>query len=169
MQGNQVPSQDAISIPRPAQVWLLCRWGLSPVLQAAVGMAPDLRSSAWVVPVGSVQASLSTRQPKYLTHDLHPNPLSCLTFPLPDLEGGRTKLAPSPHSFHSTCLLGSMPPLPLTITAAQRRPAPIPRSSPELVPVLREGVRQCLRQQCEQTVRILHAKVAQKSYGNEKR
>ncbi|KAH0501728.1 Recombining binding protein suppressor of hairless-like protein [Microtus ochrogaster] len=43
------------------------------------------------------------------------------------------------------------------------------RSPPEHATILREGVRTCLQQRCEQTVWILHAKVAQKSYGNEKR
>ncbi|KAK7827792.1 hypothetical protein U0070_019616 [Myodes glareolus] len=43
------------------------------------------------------------------------------------------------------------------------------RSPPEHATILREGVRACLQQRCEQTVWILHAKVAQKSYGNEKR
>ncbi|OWK02913.1 RBPJL, partial [Cervus elaphus hippelaphus] len=37
-------------------------------------------------------------------------------------------------------------------------PPPSPRSASEPSAVLREGVRRCLQQQCEQTVRILHAK-----------
>ncbi|KAM8920242.1 LOW QUALITY PROTEIN: recombining binding protein suppressor of hairless-like protein [Lycaon pictus] len=77
------------------------------------------------------------------------------------------RLLPGPASEGAAGLLRSAAPC----RSEERAWALVPRkgSSPELVPVLREGVRQCLRQQCEQTVRILHAKVAQKSYGNEKR
>lgn len=39
-----------------------------------MGVEPDPRSGAWVVLGGSVQASLSTTQPKYLAHDLHASP-----------------------------------------------------------------------------------------------
>ncbi|XP_060086880.1 recombining binding protein suppressor of hairless-like protein isoform X1 [Heteronotia binoei] len=43
------------------------------------------------------------------------------------------------------------------------------RSSPEQIDPIRDGVRRYLQLPCDQTVLILHAKVAQKSYGNEKR
>lgn len=64
--------------------------------------------------------------------------------------------------------LSFVPVQPLTLPVAGC-PIPIPRSPPEHATILREGVRACLQQRCEQTVWILHAKVAQKSYGNEKR
>lgn len=65
--------------------------------------------------------------------------------------------------------MGFVPTQPLTLLPVTRWPNPIPRSPPEHATILREGVRTCLQQRCEQTVWILHAKVAQKSYGTEKR
>uniref|UniRef100_A0A8D0GF86 Recombination signal binding protein for immunoglobulin kappa J region like n=1 Tax=Sphenodon punctatus TaxID=8508 RepID=A0A8D0GF86_SPHPU len=43
------------------------------------------------------------------------------------------------------------------------------RSNPDQIDLLRDGVRRYLQLPTDQTVLILHAKVAQKSYGNEKR
>lgn len=43
------------------------------------------------------------------------------------------------------------------------------RSNPYQTNLLRDGVRRYLQLPADQTVLILHAKVAQKSYGNEKR
>lgn len=43
------------------------------------------------------------------------------------------------------------------------------RSNPYQANLLRDGVRRYLQLPADQTVLILHAKVAQKSYGNEKR
>lgn len=43
------------------------------------------------------------------------------------------------------------------------------RSNPDQIGLLRDGVRRYLQLPADQTVLILHAKVAQKSYGSEKR
>ncbi|MEJ1279064.1 recombination signal binding protein for immunoglobulin kappa J region-like [Cricetulus griseus] len=64
---------------------------------------------------------------------------------------------------------GSCPPLSLPGVMKGRDLVLLRGSPPEHAAILREGVRTCLQQRCEQTVWILHAKVAQKSYGNEKR
>lgn len=89
-----------------------------------------------------------------------PSPPPCLTF-LPQTSRG-TQSNPSSY-------FGFVPAQPLTPLPVAGWPMPIPRSPPEHAAILREGVRACLQQRCEQTVWILHAKVAQKSYGNEKR
>lgn len=49
---------NSASITRPAQAGPLWLWGLSLVLQAAMGVEPDLQNGAWVVP-GGLQADLS--------------------------------------------------------------------------------------------------------------
>ena len=102
--GKPCALTNSASASRPAQVRALCRWGLTPGLQAAVGVEPDLRSGAWVVPVVATKTSLSTIPPKYLAHSLHSNRLSCLRLLL--CRGGRTRRVPSSHSFTQSAHLG---------------------------------------------------------------
>lgn len=71
MQGEPGALTQSASIPGPTQVGSLCCWGISPMLQATMGVEPGRQRGAWVVQVGSLQASLRTMQPKYLAHDLH--------------------------------------------------------------------------------------------------
>lgn len=81
---------------------------------------------------------------------------------------GGCKSTPSPTSAHSPSAVSFVSTLD-SPSCGPIGPTPTPRSPPEHAIILREGVRTCLQQRCEQTVWILHAKVAQKSYGNEKR
>lgn len=97
--GKPCALRNSFFIPSPAQAGPLCHRGLSPKLQAAVGAKPDLRSGAWVVPVGSMQASLSTTQPKYLAHSLRPSPLPCPMLILFDPEGVELKRCLPPIHF----------------------------------------------------------------------
>lgn len=170
VQGSQAPSQ-TLPPSQDRHKRGLCGSGASPQCSRlqwewsqTCGMAPGWSR------VGSRQTSVSTTQPKYLAHSLHPSPLPCLRLLLFDPEGADLEQSLPPiHCIPPAPFGRAMPPRPLTLPAAGGRSVPTPRSSPEPAAVLREGVRQCLQQQCEQTVRILHAKVAQKSYGNEKR
>ena len=94
---------NSASASRPAQARPLWRRGLAPVLQAAVGAEPDLRSGAWAVPVVARKTSLSSPPPKGFAHSLHSSRLSRRRFLPFDPEGAE--------------LGGLLPPIPFTQSA----------------------------------------------------
>lgn len=97
---------NSASASRPAQARPLWRRGLTPVLQAAVGAEPDLRSGAWAVPVVAMKTSLSSPPPKGFAHSLHSSRLSCRRFLPFDPEGAELGGPLLPIHFTQSARLG---------------------------------------------------------------